>query len=104
MKQSYRITLDHSIQAYGIIEAETIEEATNNRLPVLLQYQMAYITLAIILFMLIYAKFTNLILAGIGFAVPIGYGASIPIYDFWAVIAIILWLGGCAIMEGRKSI
>lgn len=84
--------------------AVAIEEATEGKLPVLLTYWWAYILISVMLFIWVYSKFPNLILAGIAFCLPIGFGISQGLFDFWVIAALIMWMMGCVVFEGRRVI
>lgn len=84
--------------------AEAIEEATGGRLPVLLTYWWGYIIASVVVFIWSYDKFNNLIIAGILFVLPIGFAVSQGIFDWWVIAALVLWLVGCVMMEGRRTI
>jgi len=73
-------------------------------LPPLLQMEILTLVLALGTFILIYAKFANLLIAGIGFAVPFGYRVAQQMMEWWVIPILALWLIGCAIMENRQTV
>ena len=84
--------------------AQLVETLTNNRLPILLQYWWFYMGLAIIVFILVYSYFPNLLLSGIAFDAIIGIGIAIGIYDWWVIAVLVIWTIGMAMIENRRTI
>ena len=97
---------DTALSGHVLYElAEAIETVTDNRITVVLQFQMALFTGALVLFVLGYIFLgEHLLIAGILSCLPIGYGISILAFDKWLIIALILWLVGCTLAEGRRVV
>lgn len=84
---------------------EAIETATGNRFTVSFQYQIGLAVISLVLFIVGYFFLgENLIIGGILSILPLAYGVTIKAYDWWVIPALVLWLVGCAITEGRRII
>jgi len=83
---------------------EVIEIITFGAFTPVLVFQFTIIGLALAMFCIGYWTIPgeNLIVAGILSCIPIGVAISLRQFDFWAIAAIVLWLAGCAIGEGRR--
>lgn len=86
----------------GVFElTEIIASLTG--VPIILQWQGGLMMLAIIAFVLIYARIPNFLLAGALLSAVIGVGVMLTVFEFWVIAFIVVFMLGMALLQSRLA-
>ncbi len=86
----------------GLFElTEAIEDISG--WPIIMQWQVALMVLSMVLFVVVYKRIPNFIIAGVLMSAVIGVGVMLTVFEFWVIAFIILFLIGMTLLQSRLA-